>query len=388
MTEADLETISPATLTRLYFANHFLLHKADHRKIIDVVDRICGLHSQLPSTPYLSLWNRIQDFKPEMLDHALYKEKSLVKTWVMRGTLHVFPSRDLPIYINALRRMWFEHHGRFMHRPEWPSLEKRKNLLYPKIQQALSQGPLTRKKLGEKVFLALKDKAEISIKIFSAWGGILKETAYLGLTVSAEPCGKEACFARLDKWLPKINLDKTDEATARRKLLLKYLHGYGPATAQDFACWSGLLTSEAKTTIQECLAEIKEIHVQGSREAYWLTKNDFEVLKKLNMEEKAPIRLLPKYDSYVLGHKDRTRIIRKELLQRVYRPVVGEVAATLLINGHIAGTWTHKKTSRKLTVAIEPFEQLDAETTTELHRTVEELGAYMNVEHAQIILNK
>jgi hypothetical protein len=207
------------------------------------------------------------------------------------------------------------------------------------------------------------------------------------LTVHAEPCGKESCFARLDKWLPQINLSEVTEDEAIGKLLLKYLHCYGPASAQDFACWSGLLTSETNKTIENNQTELKEIQLKESEKRLWMLKKDFKALQKIDLEERAPTRLLPKYDSYLLGYTDRTRIIREELLKQVYRPVAGDVVATLIVNGRIAGTWTGKKTKKKITVAIKTFERLGKEIITEVEQVVKDLGAFVGVEQTTVLLN-
>ena len=383
----DAVMVSPERLTRFYLANHFLLHNAGRQHVVDVAGVVCGLHSQLPLTPHFSLWNRVSDFRPEMLDRALYREKSLVKTWFMRGTLHIISAKDLPLYHNALKRMWFEHHGRFMENPRWPSAEAREKLLYPKIAEVLAEKPLRRKELSERVHVLLGKKEQRYAGLFSAWGGILKETSYLGLTVYGEPCGKETCFARLDRWLPNINIDCVNEDKAREELLLKYLHCYGPASAQDFACWSGLLTSEAKKAIEERTADLVQVQRQNNKKSLWMLKKDLSILQKLDLEERPPLRLLPKFDSYLLGHKDRTRIIDEVFLKQVFRPVVGEVAATVLINGHIVGTWTHKKTKGKLEIAIKPFRKYDRETVDELGQVAKELGILMSAKETTVLLN-
>ena len=118
-----------------------------------------------------------------------------------------------------------------------------------------------------------------------------------------------------------------------------------------------------------------------------MLKKDFKALQKIDLEEKAPTHLLPKYDSYLMGHKDRTRIINEELLKQVYRPVVGDVAATLIVNGLIAGTWTSNKSKKKITVAIRAFERLSKETMTEVEQVVKAFGAFMGVEQTTVLLN-
>lgn len=376
----EIVAIPLERLTRFYLMNHSLLHKSKKQNVANVASAICGLHSQLPLTPYYSLWSRTEGFKPELLEKTLYQTKNLAKTWFMRGTLHIIPSKELPTYHHALKRMWFEHHGRYMNKPDWPSREIRQRLIYPKIVEALSKEPLRRKDLNDRVRMLLGDMAQPYDRLFSGWGGILKETSYLGLTVHAQPCGKEACFARLSQWLPNIDLTETDETQARNQLLLKYLHCYGPASAQDFACWSGLLASEATAAINNCATALTQVKIEETDKLLWMLKKDLKPLLNLDMEEQIPPCLLPKYDSYLLGHKDRTRIIDNKHLQQVYRSVVGEVAAVLLTNGRITATWAHKKTKKTLTITITPLQKLSKQILTELEPIAKDLGHFMGVE--------
>jgi hypothetical protein len=387
LSEKNADTVTLEKLTRLYLQKQFLLSKTNQGRIENVADALCGLHAQAALTPYLSLWNRVKDFKSEMLDDALHREKSLVKTWCMRGTLHIIPSRDLPIYHNALERMWFEHHGRYMREPDWPSREMRQKLFYPRILEALTEKPLRRKELDYRVLSKFADVPKPYERLFSGWGGILKETAYLGLTVHAEPCGNESCFTRLDKWLPQIDLDEIDEDEAKEQLLLKYLRGYGPASAQDFTCWSGLMAGEARKAIENTQSELVEVKIEGSGRILLMLKKDIKELEKIDLEEEVQLRLLPKFDSFMLGHKDRSRMIKGEFMKHVYRKA-GDIAASVLVNGYVAGTWKYKKTKRKLTVAVTPFEKLSRETIAELEHRVKELGTFMKIEQANVVLTK
>jgi hypothetical protein len=232
----------------------------------------------------------------------------------------------------------------------------------------------------------LTDETQPYERLFSAWGGILKETSYLGLTVYGEPCGRESCFARLDEWLPNMNLTTIDEGMARQQLLKKYLSCYGPASPQDFACWSGMLTSEARQIIEENKS-LRQVQLEGSREELWMLKEDFTILEKTDLEAEVPSRLLPKYDSYLMGHKNRSRIIRDEMLQKVYRPVVGEVAATVLINGRIVGTWTSSRTKKALRISVKPLEKFTEKKLSSLRPVANDFAQFLGVEEAQIALS-
>jgi uncharacterized protein YcaQ len=378
----NAQRLSPEVVNRLYLAKHHLIRKAPRKDVAQVVDDVCGLHAQAATTPFLSLWSRVEDFDDSLLDAALYKKKLLVKTWVMRGTLHVIPSCDLPVYNRALRRMWFEHHGRYMRAPDWPSREERKNVIYPRIMEALAQEPLRRKNLNDRVRSLLNDDSKPYDRLFSGWGGILKETAYEGLTVHAQPCDRESCFARLDKWLPNTDLNKLSEEEAQKRLFLKYLHGYGPATQQDFVLWSGVMAGDARRAIESASDLIEEVKINGVKGRFWLLKQDFKALAGL--DGRASAFLLPKFDSILLGHKDRTRIIRDEYKKRVFKPKVGDIAATLWINGHVAGTWKAQKTKQKLSVVITPFEKVSKGDLKDVENRVQELGSHMGFRETKL----
>jgi len=373
------EIVSLKMVNRLYLAKHHLFRRAEKSQLIRAVEDICGLHAQVPATPYFSLWNRVENFQNALLDKALYEDKALVKVWCMRGTLHLIPSQDLPVYNNALKRMWFEHHGRFMRKPEWPPVEERKKVIYPRIVEALAQRSLTRRELKDKVRSSLKDGSLPYDRLFSGWGGVLKETGYEGLTVHAQPRGRESCFARLDKWLPNVNLDKVDEEDAQEMLLLKYLRGYGPATQQDFALWSGLIVNDARRAIANASSLLNEVGVEGVKGRFLLLKEDRKTLESLDPDEEIPPRLLPKYDSLLLGHKDRTRIIAEEHRKNVFKPKVGDIAATILVDGRIAGTWRHKRTRKTLTIIVKPFETIPKEDMKQVESEAKELSHFMGL---------
>jgi uncharacterized protein YcaQ len=375
----SLEILSPKTVNRLYMVKQHLFRRTDTSQLERVVEDICGLQAQVPATPYFSLWNRIENFQNTLLDKALYKDKTLVKEWCMRGTLHIIPSKDLPIYNKALKKMWFEHHGRFMRAPEWPPAEERRKVVYPKIFEALAQRTLTRKELNDKVRSSLKDGSLPYDRLFSGWGGVLKETGYEGMTVHAQPRGRESHFARLDKWLPNVNLDSVDEEEAQEKLLLKYLRGYGPASQQDFALWSGLVADDAKRAIENASSQLSHVGIEGVKGEFLLLEENRKTLESMDLDEKAPPRLLPKYDSVLLGHRDRTRIIQEEHRKTVFKPKVGDIAATLLLDGRIAGTWRHKRTKKTLSITVESFEKMSREDIEQAESEAKELSQFMGL---------
>jgi len=105
-----------------------------------------------------------------------------------------------------------------------------------------------------------------------------------------------------------------------------------------------------------------------------------DVRRTRSEDEKVPVSLLPKFDSILLGHKDRSRIIRDEYKKYVFKQKVGDIAATVLVNGHVVGTWRQKKTRNSLTVTITPFKKLAKEDLKEVEEKAKGLSQFSRVE--------
>lgn len=169
--------------------------------------------------------------------------------------------------------------------------------------------------------------------------------------------------------------------------MLKYLQGYGPASAQDFMCWSGLLADEAKKAAGDILFELAQVHVQPFEKNLWILKTDLKKLERIDAEEKTLPYLLPRFDPLLLGHKNRLRTIEPAFQKQVYRKA-GDVAASVLINGRVAGTWNYKKTKRKITIFMNPFERIDKESLIDLKRLANDIGTFMKAEQVELFLDQ
>jgi hypothetical protein len=93
----------PEVLTWRLTRQH-LGRRATREEALGVVSQICGLHAQILSSAELTLWARVEDLEPDAVQKALWEERSLVKTWAMRGTLHLLSAAELPIWVAARRQ--------------------------------------------------------------------------------------------------------------------------------------------------------------------------------------------------------------------------------------------------------------------------------------------
>lgn len=128
---SSVEPLGQTELARLTLQKQGLLERGGG-SAVHWAGRLCGLHAQLSTTPPLALLARVNGFQKETLERALHR-RSLIKRWLMRGTLHITPARDLPIYHHALRRAWILSLGKFLERQGLPPRQVRIEKIYPAV---------------------------------------------------------------------------------------------------------------------------------------------------------------------------------------------------------------------------------------------------------------
>jgi len=144
-------------------------------RALDVVSALCGLHAQVMSSAELSLWARVEDITREEVRAMLWEQRTLVKTWAMRGTLHIFRTDELPLWFGALatyrdrlKPAWFRA---FEITPE--GLET----FTATVAAALEDRMLTRAELGEEVLRRTGDEGLAAVAA-GCWGPVLKPAAW------------------------------------------------------------------------------------------------------------------------------------------------------------------------------------------------------------------
>jgi hypothetical protein len=271
--EFTMEQVRRFTLER-----HFLTQTAERKQLAEVASRICGLNAQSARGQYLSLWSRIRGFKQADLAKALYEDKSLVRAWLVRGTVHAVPAADFAIYHKAVGRLLAEGWDDTVLKRD-PDLHSLKPRLYPRVMEALGTECLTKQDVITRLRSLLRGHTvKARMRLVSR---ALRGLAYQGLVCHAEPTGpwyhfKDNRFAALSTWQPGIDLDAIDETEARQQLLLRYLNGYGPASVQDFAYWTGLKVREATAALDAVKQDLTSVTIRGQKGRYWLLSRDLE----------------------------------------------------------------------------------------------------------------
>jgi hypothetical protein len=346
--------------------NNDLVAPAD---AVTICRDMCGVQAQVMSAAYLQLWTRNHAITRCEIEDALWKTRTLVKTSLMRQTLHFIPADEFSLYIAALRpsRMAqaFRAMARFgMSREEGESIT-------PLIMEALSAGPLRRPAIADFVRAKVSKRARAWME--ACWSMIRVPVAE-GSICYGRGEGNEIVFIRTDQWLKgkrKKNSKSLPVVAAQCELFRKYLRAYGPASLHDFAHWSGISMQEVKPLLPMLEAELAEI---PSGKNSWLLREDAAVLNNCSASETC-VRLLPIFDSYLLAHREKDHLLSAEHYKRVYRNQ-GWISPVVLVDGAIAGVWSHKLQNKKLFVVIDPFGKLTRAHRTSIKREAEELAMF------------
>jgi hypothetical protein len=294
-----------------------------------VISDICGLHAQVLSSAQLTLAARVED--PPDVEDLLWEQRVLVKTWAMRGTLHLLPADELPLYVGAQsglkpryeQKTWLRH---------FELTPADAQSILTEVPEALRNGPLTREQLAERVHAGLS----------RGYGDLLKPVAFRGDLIFARSEGQNVRFALPEPFEP---LD-TEEAT--RELARRYLTRYGPATREEFAKWFG---SSAPAPPGRWIKALGDDVVET--EFGWALQDDVPAIEKA-----APsgiVNLLPAFDQYVVAAPRDTRATSAP--ERIYRKG-GWFSPVLLVDGVMAGVWEQRGGE----VTVEPFAKVGKET--------------------------
>lgn len=350
--------------------------------VLSVVRDLSGIQAQDYSAAMLSVRVRSAGLVADDVDRARVRERSIVRTWAMRGTLHLVPSEDLSWLLALLGPVFLA--GSRSRRAELGLDDETCARGVRIIRDALAgRGPLTKLELVERLArggINAEGQAVVHLVGYAALQGVVCQGPDRG--------GKPA-YVLLGDWLPPVQSTTLTREEACEELARRYLAAYGPATPEDFAAWSGLPLKEVRAAWKGVAEEALEVELD-SRPA-WLLREHVDWLDDLRAagDAGAPlVRLLPAFDTYLLGYKGRERLVAPEHARRIH-PGGGLLHPTLLVDGRAAGTWKTQRKGSHLDLLVSPFDSLAPEALPGLEAEATDVGRFMglettlHVEHAE-----
>ena len=336
--------------------------------MLEVVSDLCGLHAQVMSSAELTLWARIEGLRRDDVRDALWKERTLVKTWAMRGTLHLLPARTFATWLaaNDTRRSYTQ--------PSWLRAfgvtAEQLHALLDAISHALAGEPRTRAELADEIARVTRS-AELGEGMRHSWGPLLRPAAFQGRLCFGPDRGRNVTFTRPDVWLGALERPPAEQALAY--VTRAFLSAHGPATREDLARWWGTAPAPGGRMIAALGDEAVQVDVAGTEA--WALAGDVE-----DMRAAAPartVRLLPGFDQYVIGATRHAA----ELMPGPHRALVyrdqGWVSPVLAVDGRMEGVWRYDRKGARLAVSVQPFRRQPAWVRRGVQAEAEALASYL-----------
>jgi hypothetical protein len=293
-------------------------------------------------------------------------DRAIIRTWPMRGTLHFIPAAD----------------ARWMLELMTPRIMKGAAGRHRQLE--LDDAAFTR----SRAIIGRALKAERILarpEVFAALerGGV-STAGQRGIHIVQRLCmermlcfgphnGKQPTFALFDEWISTSRA--LDRDAALSTIAERYFSSHGPATLRDFVWWTGLTVSDAKTALHLAAPSLESVRV-GEAE-YWIRGGLVGVAAA-----EAPVQrahLLPGFDEFMLGYKDRSAALHASHAPRIVPGNNGMFISTLVLDGQVCGTWRRSATVKSAVIEASPFAVLPAAKRKAFAAALERYAQFLGV---------
>jgi hypothetical protein len=335
-----VKTLTLRELNRTLLARQ-LLSERKRISLVRAVDRLVALQAQYAPSPYVALWSRLDGFRKEHLTQALV-DGSIVKAGTLRTTLHVMTRAEFPYLVAA-----YIESGRGRTEGLGVDVEL--------LRAALSEEPITSADLfalGHRV-LNTDDRWTVA---FAYRALPFVRTAPIGAWPHTTP-------PPLALWREQL----PDPGESAVRVVRGYIAGYGPASRDDVVQFTGFKLRQ----IDPALAGLRTYEDEQGRALF-----DIPRAQVVPADGPAPVRFLPAFDSIILAHRDRSRIVPGEYIDIVFNKKNATTKQTFTVDGFVAGAWRIERKRGRWQLEVEPFAPLPLKVRREVDAEGERLLAF------------
>jgi hypothetical protein len=359
-------------------ARSSLTQRASADRLVEVVGALCGVHAQVQASGELQLAARVDGIVQADVRTALWEQRTLVKAWTVRGTLHLHPARELALW-HAARRAVLGTADQGL--PEWRDPAGVLHAALDAAEVAAARAAIWEALDGR---CLLRDELvnEVVKRVGRAPRARLRSgfAFFLGELCQGPPQGSRITLARPDQWVEGWS-EPVDGAEALREVCRRFLHTYGPARPADFCGWFGgasLRAPEARALFEEIAAELEEVTVGGGTRFVLAGDRSFP-------EPHGTVRLLPEYDVYVMGFREREELVPdavRELIARHGRGRYEGLAAVrvVLVDGVAAGWWERRKRGKRIEFEVRLARRIGKAGRAALEQEAGRLADFLGLE--------
>lgn len=331
-----------------------------------VVEWIGALQSQDYASGLWSLGSRLPAMTRVDIVEALERREAL-RTWPMRGTLHLVPARDAAWMMDLMgsRALAAAAKRRQTLGLDEATAEKAVGVLGDALRGG---GRMTRAEC-----VAALEAAGISGGGQRAYH-LLWYASQRGVTCLAPNIGSEQTFVRLDEWVPDPNLPDRDAALAT--MAARYVRSHGPVPRQDLAGWTGMPAAVVRRGLELAGESLVPVDVEGRE--MWVDAIALDAAAAAPALDPDRVQALPGFDEYLLGFKDRAMMLGPQHTQAVVPGGNGVFQATLVRAGRVVGTWKRSSRTHDTLVSVHPFERLTGADRRAVEAAFEPYARYLD----------
>jgi hypothetical protein len=293
-------------------------------------------------------------------------DRSIVRTWPLRGTLHFVATEDVRWILNLCAPRTLVRNARRLEQQH--GIDSR---LIARSRKVLTDALRGGNCVSRPDLYRLLERARIET------GGtrglhLLWWHAHEGLICLGPRAGKQQTFVLMDEWLPATPPRSREESLA--ELARRYFTSHGPATVRDFAWWSGLTAADADAAREMVAGELAAVTV--GKQTYW------QAAGTAAARAKSACHLLPAYDEYTVAYQDRGAVLSSEVAARADSGH-GIFYPAIVIDGQIAGTWSRQLQNSSVAITCRPFARIDRGQLPALAAAARRYAQFLGLELAQ-----
>jgi hypothetical protein len=285
---------------------------------------------------------------------------TIIRTWPMRGTIHLVPAEDVRWMLKLLARRQTVRFGS----------EYRKAGLteedFARGRKVLTKALRGGKQLTRGELYPALDAAGIDTSVGQRGLHMLGYWSQMGLTCLGPRRAKQATFVLLEEWVPRSRVLEGEEALA--ELTERYFISHGPATIQDFAWWSGLSMTEVRSGLQAVRSHLTAVTHEG--DTYWLAADSRPPTSRLTLAH-----LLPPYDEFGVAYKDRSALVDPAIAKQV----LSGLGASLIVDGRMVGMWKRTRQKDSVSVQFDIFARIGRKERKALAKAAGRYAAFLGV---------
>jgi hypothetical protein len=333
-------------------ARHHLLEAAPRDRLVDVTSDICCAHAQVGASAELMLGLRVRDLTRQDVRAALWQHRTLVKTVGLRGTIHLLPAAEVPLWMAANRLRFPAEERRLPQRGIDP---EGLHAVIEAISEIVGPEPISRPELERELETRVGGWAMRTnlgwVGSYKNWPLALGWAAAMGRVCYGPGQGGRISFVRLSDWTGWRDEDPMQSGLFA---LRRFLRAYGPSTPAEFSRWFALEPPITRRLFEELAGELAEVDVEGSRR--WILSDDVDAPSE---PAARAVNLVPHFDVFVVGSHPREQLMAPGSAVAAASPGTAAPLAVLLVGGRVAGVWERRPKGKRLLIRVDAHQPLN-----------------------------